>query len=130
MLVKKTKQQAKSTTCTSYVSASAKSTSDYSVIDSYDDDYDDDSITQVTVGVVDKQSALAKLEESDYQTIFSPTSWLTGDMIQQAQVLLWKENSATEGFQRPTLGSACNFNVVQILHTGPSDHCMGLCKLD
>ena len=42
MLVKKTKQRAKSTTCTSYVSASAKSTSDYSVIDSYDDDDDDD----------------------------------------------------------------------------------------
>ena len=41
-------------------------------------------------------------------------------------MLLQKENSAIEGFQRPTLGPACNFNVVfgefvQILHTG-SNH--------
>jgi len=34
---------------------------------------DDVSITQVTVGVVDKQSALAKLDEWDHQTILSPT---------------------------------------------------------
>ena len=130
VLVKKTKQQTKATTYISYVSAPTKSTSDYSVIDSDDDDDDDDdddvSITQVTIGVVDKQSAFAKLDESDYQTIISPTSWLTGDIIHQAQVLLQKENSAIEGFQRPTLGPARNFNVVsgefvQILHTG-SNH--------
>ncbi|XP_068677854.1 uncharacterized protein [Montipora foliosa] len=135
---KKRKQQTKATTCTSYVSAPTKSTSDYSVIDGdndddcHNDDDDDDgadddiSITQVTVGVVDKQSALAKLDESDYLTILSPTSWLTGDIIHQAQVLLQKENSAIEGFQRPTLGPVRNFNVVsgefvQILHTG-SNH--------
>ena len=127
---KKTKQQTKVTTCISYVSAPTKFTSDYCVIDSDDDvchnDDDDVSITQVTVGVVDKQSALAKLDDSDYQTILSPTGWLTGDIIQQAQVLLQKENWAIEGFQRPTLGPARNFNVVsgefvQILHTG-SNH--------
>ena len=83
---------------TCYVSAPTKSRSDYSVIDSGDDDNDCDnddddvSITQVTVGVVDKQSTLAKLDESDYQKILSPTVWLTGDMIQQAQVLLQKAN--------------------------------------
>ena len=86
----------------------------------------DVSITQVTVGVVAKQSALTELDESDYQTILSPTGWLTGDIIQQAQVLLQKENSSIEGFQGPTLGPARNFNVVsgefvQILHTG-SNH--------
>ena len=75
---------------------------------------------------MDKQSTLAKLDESDYQTILSPSGWLTGDIIQQAQVLLQKENSAIEGFQRPTLGPARDFNVVsgefvQILHT-ESDH--------
>ena len=68
---------------------------------------------------------LAKLE-SDYETILSPTGWLTCDIIQQAQVFLQEENSSIEGFQRPTLGPARNFNVVsgefvQILHTG-SDH--------
>ena len=67
---------------------------------------------------MDKQTALAKLDESHYQTILSPTGWLTGDTIQQAQ----KENLAIEGFQPPTLGPASNFNVVhgefvQILHT-------------
>ena len=81
------------------MSAPTKSRSDYSVIDSDDDDNDCDddddddvSITQVTVGVVDKQSTLAKLDESDYQTILSQTVWLIGDMIQQAQVLLQKAN--------------------------------------
>ena len=118
---KKTKQQTKATTYTSYVSAPTKSTSDYSVIDGDNDDDDDDdchkyddddSITQVTVGVVDKQSALARLDESDYQTIISQTGWLTGDIIQQSQALLQKENSAIEGFHQPTLGPARNLNVV------------------
>ena len=61
-----------------------------------------------------------------FTVILSPTGWLTGDIIQQAQVLLQKEYSAIEGFQWPTLGPACNFNVVSgefvhILHTG-SNH--------
>jgi len=83
------------------------------------------------VGVADKQNTLAKLDENDYQTILSPAGWLTCDTIQQAQVLLQKENSGIEGFQWPTLGPARNFNVVsgefvKILHTG-SDHwvCVG-----
>ena len=126
---KKAKQLVKATTCTSYVSAPTKSTTDYSVVDHDSDDDDDDydavSITQVTVGAANKRSALAKLE-SDYETILSPTGWLTCDIIQQAQVFLQEENSSIEGFQRPTLGPARNFNVVsgefvQILHTG-SDH--------
>ena len=109
------------------MSAPTKSTTDYSVVDHDSDDDDDDydavSITQVTVGAANKRSALAKLE-SDYETILSPTGWLTCDIIQQAQVQ--EENSSIEGFQRPTLGPARNFNVVsgefvQILHTG-SDH--------
>jgi len=132
---KKTKQRAKATTCTSSdtVSVPTKSTSHYNVIGSDDDDDcggddddDDVSITRVTVGEVDKQNTLAKLDENDHQTVLSPTGWLTCDIIKQAQVLLQKENSAIEGFHRPTLGSASNFNVVsgefvQILHTG-SDH--------
>ena len=59
-----------------------------------------------------KQSPLAKPDESNYQTVLSPTSWLAADIIQQAQVLLQKENSAIEGFQQPVLGPAGNFNVV------------------
>lgn len=93
---RKTKQHTKATSCTSYVSVPTKSASDYSVIESDNDDDDDVSIPQVTVGVVDKQSVLAQLDEGDYQTILSPTGWLTGDIIQQAQVLLQKENSVTE----------------------------------
>ena len=82
MLVKNTKQQAKATTCTSYESVPTKSASDYSVIGSDDDDDecdndddDDVSITRVTVGVVDKQSTLAKLDQGDHQRILSPTVW-------------------------------------------------------
>lgn len=90
MLVKKTKQQTKATTYTSYVSAPTKCTPDICAIDS--DDNDDVSMIEVTVGVVDKQSGLARFDESDYQTILGPTSWLAGDIKQQAQVLLKKEN--------------------------------------
>ena len=75
----------------------------------------DVSITQGTVGVVDKQSALARLDVTDHQLILCPTGWLTGDIIQQAQVLLQKGNSAIQGFQWPTLGPACNFNVVSYM---------------
>ena len=69
---KKAKQLVKATTCTSYVSAPTKSTTDYSVVDHDSDDDDDDydavSITQVTVGAANKRSALAKLE-SDYNRL-------------------------------------------------------------
>ena len=106
---KKAKRQVKATTCTSYVSAPTKSTTEYSVIDSDDDDDNeyDVSITLGTVGAVNKQSALAKLVESDYQTILSPTGWLTCDIIQQGQVLLQKENSSIEGFQWPSTQLQC-----------------------
>ena len=113
---KKTKQLVKATTCTSFSSASTKSTTDYPVVHDSDgddvDDEDDVSITQVTVGAANRQSAVAKLVESDYQTILSPTRWLTCGIIQQVQVLLRKENSSIEGFQRPTLGPVRTFNVV------------------
>ena len=75
---------------------------------------------------MDKQGALANLEESDYQIILDPFGWLNCDIIHRAQVLLHEANPSIEGFQRPTLGPVRNFNVVsgefiQLLHTG-NDH--------
>lgn len=75
---------------------------------------------------VDKQGALAYLEESDYQIILDPFGWINCDIIHRAQVLLHEANPFIEGFQRPTLGRIRNFNVVssefiQLLLTG-NDH--------
>ena len=77
-------------------------------------------------GTVDKFSALATLDDSDYDTINDPSGWLTCDIVQAAQVLLQGVNPLLEGLQRPTLGRVRNFDVVsgeflQILHSG-SDH--------
>jgi hypothetical protein len=111
----------KTTTCTS--SSLDASNSDY-----LSDDYNSDSeydieITKVTTGNVDKFSALAKLNNADYDIISDPAGWLTCDII---QVLIQKVNQSIEGLQRPTLGRVSNFDTVsgeliQILHTG-RDH--------
>ena len=87
---------------------------------------DEISMTMETTGTVDKFSALATLDDSDYDTINDPSGWLTCDIVQAAQVLLQGVNSLLEGLPRPTLGRVRNFDVVsveflQILHTG-SDH--------
>lgn len=70
-------------------------------------------------------AAFAKMTDSHFDLITSPTGWLDCDIIQQAQVLLQLENAAIDGFQRPTLGRVRNFDVVssefvQILDTGNS----------
>ena len=87
------------------------------------DDESDVAITEVTQGEVDKTGALAKLTDSHFDLITSPTGWLDCDIIQQAQVFLQLENTAIEGFQQPTLGPVRNFDIVsgefvQILPTG------------
>ena len=94
--------------------------------DSNSDSEDEISITKETTGTMDKFSALATLDDSDYDTINDPSGWLTCDIVQAAQVLLQGVNPLLEGLQRPTLGRVRNFDVVsgeflQILHSG-SDH--------
>lgn len=93
-----------------------------------DDSEDEIKIMQVSTssGSVDKYAILAKLDNSDYDIISYPAGWLTGDIIQYAQVLIKEVNPAIEGLQRPILGRVRNFDVVssefiQILHTG-SNH--------
>ncbi|CAH3184903.1 unnamed protein product, partial [Porites evermanni] len=88
--------------------------------------YDDVTFVQEKKGKINKQSPLAILEESDYQIILNPLGWLNCDIIHMAQVLLHEAKPSIEGFQRPTLGPARNFDVVsaefiQLLHTG-NDH--------
>lgn len=83
------------------------------------------SITKKTRGILDKFSALATLDDSDYD-ITDSSGWLTCDIVQAVQVLLQEVNPLPEDLQRPTLGSAQNFDLVsgefiQILHPG-SDH--------
>ncbi len=62
------------------------------------------------------------IKKSDYQIILDPLEWLNCDIMHMAQVLLHEAKPSIEGFQRPTLGPAKNFEVVfaefiQMLHT-------------
>ena len=114
---------AQPTTCTS----SALNQSPVASNVSSDSESEDEiEITKVSTGSVDKCGPLAVLGNSDYAIISDPVRWLTGDIIQSAQVLIKQVNPALEGLQRPILGRVGNFDVVsgefvQILHTG-SDH--------
>ena len=113
-----------SATCSSPVTSVA--TASRMLSDSSSDSEDEIYITKETTGTVNKFSALANLEDSDYNIIKDPSGWLTCDIVQAAQVLLQEVNPLLEGLQRPTLGRVRNFDVVsgeflQILHTG-SDH--------
>ena len=114
---------AQPTTCTS----SALNQSPVASNVSSDSESEDEiEITKVSTGSVDKCGPHAVLGNSDYAIISDPVGWLTGDIIQSAQVLIKQVNPALEGLQRPILGRVRNFDVVsgefvQILHTG-SDH--------
>ena len=61
---------------------------------------------------MDKFSALATLDDSDYDIINDSSGWLTCDIVQAAQVLLKEVNPLLEGLQHPTLGCVRNFDVV------------------
>ena len=61
----------------------------------------------------------------DQKILHSSTSWLTDAVVNAAQELLKKENTAISGLQNVILGQVNAFNVeqgefVQILHTGHS----------
>ena len=99
------------TTCSSWLDSSSS------------EDESDVLVTKVTQGETDKYSALANLTDYHFDLINSPIGWLDCDIIQQAHVLLQRENQVIAGFQRPTLGPVRNFDVVggefiQLLHTG------------
>ena len=71
----------------------------------------------------DKVSSLGTLSEKEFSLINSSSGWLDCTVIHHAQILLKKIDPLIEGFQRPTLGSCNNFDVVggefiQILNTG------------
>ena len=116
-----------STSCTIHVSPVTPTPTALTLAsDSSSDSEDEISITKETRGTVDKFSALATLDDSDYDIINDSSGWLTCDIVQAAQVLLQEVNPLLEGLQRPTLGCVRNFDVVsgefiQIPHTG-SDH--------
>ena len=56
--------------------------------DSNSDSEDEISFTKETTGTVDKFSALATLDDSDYDVIDDPSGWPTFDIVQAVQVLL------------------------------------------
>lgn len=117
----------KPTTSTSFAARSSPVSADSSVLSDSSSVSDDEiEITKETTGTVDKYGPLAKLQDSDYDIINDSSSWLNGDIVQAAQVLIQDINPLLEGLQRPTLGCVRNFDVVsgefvQILHTG-SNH--------
>ena len=77
-------------------------------------DDDDGDVTVVTTGQgnQNKTGALATLTRDHFDLICDPHGWLDCDIIQQAHILLHNENLNIEGFQRPTLGSVRNFDIV------------------
>ena len=124
-----------STTCTSSIPqhpyGDVNHSVDYLSIRDIDDDYsdaqcdsnDDLQITKVCHGNIDKTASLGNLTQAEYAIIESPNGWLDCSVIQEAHILLKQVNPMIKGFQRTTLGSARNFDVVtsefvQILHTG------------
>ena len=54
--------------------------------DSSSDSEDEITITKETRGTVDKFSALATLDDSDYDIINDSSGWLTCDIVQAAHV--------------------------------------------
>ena len=79
--------------------------------DSSSDSEDEISTTKETRGTVDKFSALATLDDSDYDILMIRlVSW--PDTVQAAQVLLQEVNPLLEGLHRLTLGCVRNFDVV------------------
>ena len=114
----------KCSACKKAIPVPATTCSSSSGSDSSDEDTDA-AITKVCEGETDKTGAFAKMTDSHFDLITSPTGWLDCNIIKQAQVLLQLEYVAIDGFQQPTLGQIRNFDVVsskfvQILHTGNS----------
>lgn len=114
------------TTSASSTVLSSESSTSVDNVSAFSNEDDDVTFVQEKKGKINKQSPLAILEESDYQLILNPLGWLNCDIIHMAQVLLHEAKPSIEGFQRPTLGPARNFDVVsaefiQLLHTG-NDH--------
>ncbi len=63
------------------------------------------------------------LAKSEQDVLLNPTAWLTGTLIDAAQILLKKANPAMSGLQSVVLGQTMNFDIepgefVQILHNG------------
>ena len=114
------------TTSASSTVLSSESSTSVDNVSAFSNEDDDVTFVQGKKGKINKQSPLAILEESDYQLILNPLGWLNCVIIHMAQVLLHEAKPSIEGFQRPTLGPARNFDVVsaefiQLLHTG-NDH--------
>ena len=73
--------------------ATASTVSSDSSIDSEDEIF----IIMETTGTVNKFSALATLDYSDYDIINDSSGWLTCDIVQAVQVLLQEVNPLLEG---------------------------------
>ena len=61
---------------------------------------------------IEKYKQYAKLGQAEYDLIMSPTGWLDGTIIHEAQTILRQVNSSIRGFQRPTLGPIKQFDIM------------------
>ena len=61
---------------------------------------------------IEKYKQYAKLGQAEYDLIMSPTGWLDGTIIHEAQTILRQVNSSIRGFQRPTLGPIRQFDIM------------------
>ena len=61
---------------------------------------------------IEKYKQYAKLGQAEYDLIMSPTGWLDGTIIHEAQTILRQANSSIRGFQRPTLAPIRQFDIM------------------
>ena len=61
---------------------------------------------------IEKYKQYAKLGQAEYDLIMSPTGWLDGTIIHEAQTILQQVNSSIRGFQRPTLVPIRQFDIM------------------
>jgi len=62
----------------------------------------------------DKYGPEGKLGQYEYGLISSPNGWLDYVIIHEAHILLNRISAGIQGFQRPTLGSVRQFDVIII----------------
>ena len=81
-------------------------------LEMFEDESRDIIVTKETTGQVEQYAQLETLNKRHFELVMSLKGWLDCDIIHQVHVYQSNSNPAIEGFQRPTLGPARNFDIV------------------
>lgn len=69
-------------------------------------------VVKNTNTAIEKQQKLCYTKQKEFDIAASLTDWLDCTIIQEAHILLATVNPRISGFQRPTLGSVRQFDVI------------------